>query len=159
MALSTRRNLIIVVAVAAAGLLGFSIINGTSSAQEITVYKTPTCGCCGKWIDHLEEAGFEVVTHDVNDLTGIKNMHKIPPGLRTCHTGLVDGYVVEGHVPAHFVTQLLEQKPDIAGIGVPGMPIGSPGMEGAYNESYDVLAYTRDGRTAVFGHVEGDEGR
>jgi hypothetical protein len=155
----TRRLVIMGVAVAAAVVGGFGLLRDNSSAKEISVYKTPTCGCCGKWVDHLKAAGYEVITHDVNDLTGIKNMHKVPQGLRTCHTGLVDGYVVEGHVPARFVTQLLEQKPDVAGIGVPGMPIGSPGMEGAYNESYDVLAYTKDGRTAVFGHVQGDEGR
>jgi len=86
-------------------------------------------------------------------------MHGVPPGLRTCHTGLIDGYVVEGHVPAEFVTRLLDEKPDIRGIGVPGMPIGSPGMEGPYRESYDVVAYSKTGQTAVFGHVEGDEGR
>ena len=156
---STRKTVIVVVAVAAAAFAGFSVINGSSSAKEILVYKTPTCGCCGKWVEHLEAEGYDVTTQDVNNLTGIKNMHKIPAGLRTCHTGIIDGYVIEGHVPARFVTQLIEQKPDIAGIGVPGMPIGSPGMEGAYNESYDVLAYTKDGRTAVFGHVQGDEGR
>jgi hypothetical protein len=156
---TTRRIVIIGVAVVAAAIVGFGFLKDTSSAKEVLVYKTPTCGCCGKWVDHLKSAGYEVTTQDVNDLTGIKNMHKIPRGLRTCHTGLVDGYVIEGHVPARFVTQLLDQKPDIAGIGVPGMPIGSPGMEGAYNESYDVLAYTADGRTAVFGHVQGDPGR
>ncbi len=156
---TTRKLLIIGVAVAAAVIGGFGFLKDSSSAKEITVYKTPTCGCCGKWVDHLKSAGYDVKTKDLNSLAEIKDTHGIPPGLRTCHTGVVDGYVVEGHVPARFVTQLLEQKPDIAGIGVPGMPIGSPGMEGAYNESYDVLAFTNDGRTAVFGHVQGDPGR
>ena len=155
----TRRSLIAAVAVAVVAVGGFSLIGGTSSAKEVVVYKTPTCGCCGKWVEHLEGAGYKVVVNDVNDLTGIKNMHGVPPGLRTCHTGLIEGYVVEGHVPAEFITRLLEEKPDIRGIGVPGMPIGSPGMEGPYRESYDVVAYSNTGQTAVFGHVEGDEGR
>lgn len=138
--------------------VGFSLFGDQSQAAEVvTVYKTPTCGCCHKWVEHLEANGFEVETHDLDDLTGIKNVHQIPTGVRSCHTALVGGYAVEGHVPAEYVKRLLAEKPDIVGIGVPGMPAGSPGMEGPHSESYDVLAFNNKGRTAVWGHVEADQ--
>jgi len=155
-----KRTLAITAAAVAVAIIGgFGLLRDNSAAQEITVYKTPTCGCCGKWVDHLKAAGYEVTVSNLSDLTEIKNLHGVPMTLRTCHTGIVNGYVVEGHVPARFVTRLIEEKPAIAGIAVPGMPIGSPGMEGPYRESYDVVSFDSRGETAVFGHVEGDEGR
>lgn len=157
---SKSRLLLVVGGALVIALAGFGIFNRQSSASDaVIVYKTPTCGCCGGWIEHLEANGFEVEVNDLDNLTGIKNVHHVPTGMRTCHTGLVGGYVVEGHVPAEFVQRLLDEKPDIEGIGVPGMPIGSPGIEGSYRESYDVLAFNSQGRTAVWGHVEGDPGR
>ena len=124
------------------------------AAAAFTVYKTPTCGCCAKWVDHLREAGFEVETQDLTDLSGVKTRYAIPRALRSCHTGVVEGYVIEGHIPAEHVERLLEERPEgIVGIAVPGMPIGSPGMEGPNPEAYDVLAFDAEGNTEVFARV------
>ena len=113
----------------------------------ITVYKSPTCGCCVKWVDHLEAGGLAVEAIDVENLAWVKKEHGVPPQLASCHTALVDGYVIEGHVPVEDVLRLLEERPDVAGLAVPGMPIGSPGMEGPNPEPYDVLAFTSEGST------------
>jgi len=116
----------------------------------ITVYKSPTCGCCAKWVDHVEEHGFKVVVHDTNELTRVKAMAGVPARLSSCHTAIVDGYVIEGHVPADLIRRLLEERPEVVGLAVPGMPMGSPGMEGPYKDAYDVLAFRRDGTTEVY---------
>lgn len=118
----------------------------------VTVYKSPTCGCCAKWVTHLQENGFEVKTVDMPDVGPQKAQLGLPRALSSCHTAVVDGYVVEGHVPASDVKRLLTERPDVAGIAVPGMPIGSPGMEveGRAAQKYDVIAYTKDGQTSVF---------
>jgi hypothetical protein len=122
-----------------------------AGTPEVIVYKSPTCGCCGKWVDHMREAGFEVTTTDVDDVTPIKRKYGLPPGLGSCHTAVVGGYVVEGHVPAEEVKRLLEEQPDVAGIAVPGMPIGSPGMEqGDRVDSYEIVTFDKDGNTTVF---------
>ena len=119
---------------------------------EVMVYKTPTCGCCEDWIEHLRAEGFTVEVEDQNDLTPLKNMLGIPVRLRSCHTATVGKYLVEGHVPAADIKRLLAEAPQIAGIATPGMPIGSPGMEvpGREAEPYDVLAFDADGRTTVY---------
>lgn len=119
---------------------------------EVTVYKTETCGCCSKWVTHMENAGFKVVAHDVNDLNSIKEKAGLTPGLASCHTALVDGYVVEGHVPASDIKRMLVQRPDILGLTAPGMPQASPGMqpEGLAPKGYDVLTFDKEGYTAVF---------
>ena len=124
--------------------------------ETITVYRSPTCGCCTKWVDHLEAAGFSVEMHEVDDVTPIKRLNGLPPHLASCHTALVGGYLVEGHVPAADVKRLLAEKPRIAGLAVPEMPIGSPGMEvpGVEAVPYDVLAFDSEGRTEVFQHYE-----
>lgn len=121
-----------------------------AAGTEITVYKTSTCGCCTKWVDHLRANGFTVTAIDVTDLVTIKQEHGITQDLASCHTALVDGYVVEGHVPADVIRQLLKERPRIAGIAVPGMPMGSPGMEGSYSEPYDVVAFQPNGGRYVF---------
>jgi hypothetical protein len=121
-----------------------------SDAPEITVFKTPTCGCCGKWVKHLEANGFDVTTKEMDDLSAIKAQNKIKPGLASCHTALVDGYVVEGHVPADVIFRLLKERPAVAGITVPGMPAGSPGMEMGVIQPYEVLTFDADGNTTVF---------
>ena len=118
--------------------------------QQVTVYKTPTCGCCRAWVDHLRGHGFEVVERDSADLAPVKRAHGVPAELESCHTAIVAGYVVEGHVPADLVAKLLTERPDVAGLAVPGMPQGSPGMEGPVKEAYDVLAFQKDGRTTVY---------
>lgn len=116
------------------------------------IYKTPTCGCCAAWVDHVKEAGFRVEVHDMNDVAPVKREHGLPGELASCHTAVVDGYVVEGHVPADVVQRMLREKPAIAGIAVPGMPRGSPGMEvpGGRVDPYDVMAFTKDGSQQVF---------
>ena len=128
-----------------------------ASAQElptVLVYKTPTCGCCNGWIEHLEQAGFTVDARDTRDLMTVKQDAGVPTQLSSCHTAIVDGYVVEGHIPAEHVKSLVADKPDVAGIAVPGMPIGSPGMEGANAQPYQVLSFTRGGEVAVYAEVD-----
>lgn len=122
---------------------------------EITVYKNPNCGCCKNWIDHLRNHGFEVLTKEVSEMRDIKTANAVPAELASCHTALVGGYVIEGHVPAGIIEQLLREHPDIAGLAVPGMPIGAPGMEmqGREPQPYDILAFTKDGKVSVYAHV------
>ncbi len=124
-----------------------------AEAPEMHVFKTATCGCCSLWIDHMREAGFNVVAEDVMDIVAVKRMSGVDPDLHSCHTALIDGYVVEGHVPAGVVAQLLADRPDIAGIAVPGMPMGSPGMEGPNPQPYSVVAFTKDGGRSVYASV------
>lgn len=117
----------------------------------LTVYKSATCGCCKTWMQHMAANGFTVRGVDVDDLNSMKNMSGVPARLRTCHTALVGGYVVEGHVPADLVKKLLAEKPKVAGIAVPGMPIGSPGMEqGDQKDAYEVLLFDKAGKTTVY---------
>jgi hypothetical protein len=115
------------------------------------VYKTPTCGCCGKWVEHVKAAGFAPEVQDLPTLTAVKQSTGVPASLQSCHTAVVDGYVIEGHVPSDVIQQLLKEKPKVAGIAVPGMPIGSPGMEqGSRKDPYDVVAFTAGGATSVY---------
>lgn len=124
---------------------------GSSAPIRITVFKDPNCGCCKSWIEHLRKHGFAVVVRDTSDVSGAKRAGRVPEQLRSCHTAFVNGYVIEGHVPAPDIQRLLSEKPKAAGLAVPGMPVGSPGMEmGARVESYDVVAFNRDGTTRVF---------
>ena len=117
----------------------------------ITVYKTPTCGCCGKWLDHLRANGFKVVSHDVSDTGVIRARYGVPSAMASCHTGLVGDYLVEGHVPADLIRRMLRERPKIAGLAVPGMVAGSPGMEtGGKAQKYDVVAFTKNGKTRVY---------
>jgi hypothetical protein len=126
--------------------------HAVASEGKLVVYKSPTCGCCGAWVDHVRDAGFEVEVHDVMNVYPIKEQHGLPGHLGSCHTTLVNGYVVEGHVPADVIRRLLAERPRIAGIAVPGMPIGSPGMEvpTGRKDPYDVIAFTREGSISVF---------
>jgi hypothetical protein len=118
---------------------------------EVQIYKTATCGCCSRWADHMEDAGFRVRVQDVTDLAPYKGKGGVPASLEACHTAFVGGYVIEGHVPAEAVKRLLQEKPKIAGLVVPGMPIGSPGMEmGSRKEPYAILALDKDGKTSVY---------
>lgn len=121
-------------------------------STPVTVYKSPTCGCCGKWVEHLRENGFEVETVDVNAMTSVKESLGVPRSMHSCHTAQVGGYVIEGHVPAEDIRRLLQQRPPIAGLAVPGMPIGSPGMEGPNPQAYDVIAFDAQGGANVFSH-------
>lgn len=116
----------------------------------LVVYKTPSCGCCKGWVKAMENAGFKVEVHDLADLSSIKHAAGVPSALEACHTARIGGYVVEGHVPAEDIRRLLANRPDIAGIATPGMPVGSPGMEGPYKDRYDVVTFDGSGRTTVF---------
>ena len=127
-------------------------LTGAAAAElpTMTVWKSPWCGCCGKWVAHMQAAGFKVVTKEVKALDKVKRLAGIPEPLQSCHTAEVGGYKIEGHVPAPDVKRLLKAKPKVDGLAVPGMPSGSPGMENGERDPYDVLAFTRDGRTEVF---------
>lgn len=114
------------------------------------VYKTPSCGCCKGWVKAMETSGFKVEVHDLDDLAATKHAAGVPDELQACHTARIGGYVVEGHVPAADIRRLLAERPDVAGIAVPGMPMGSPGMEGAYKDRYDVVTFGGNGRQTVF---------
>lgn len=123
---------------------------GAATRQTIRVHKNPGCGCCDKWAEHVRAAGFEVVVEEDPALDEFRNRLGVPAGLRSCHTGLLGDYVVEGHVPADLIRRMVDEKPAIAGIAVPGMPMGSPGMEGPSSQRYQVLAFRKDGRTSVY---------
>jgi len=121
-----------------------------ASARTIKVYKDANCGCCKEWVKHLEQNGFTVEVMDMPDLSAVKTKYGVSPQLQACHTAVIGDYVVEGHVPADLIVKMLNEKPAIAGLAVPGMPAGSPGMEGATKERYDVLTFDRAGRTTVY---------
>ncbi len=120
----------------------------------VLVYKSPTCGCCNGWIDHLRAAGFTVDARNTTDIMPVKLESGVPVQMSSCHTAIIDGYVVEGHVPADQVKRLLAERPDLAGIAVPGMPTGSPGMEGPNARPYEVLSFTHSGEAAVYAVVD-----
>lgn len=120
-------------------------------ATEVTVYKSPTCGCCQKWVEHMKANGFTVKAIDTEDVVKHKIANGVPYELGSCHTAIVGGYTIEGHVPAGDIKRLLKGRPPVRGLAVPGMPIGSPGMEqGAHKDKYDVLTFDKQGKTSVY---------
>lgn len=131
---------------------------GAAEAGEVVVYKSPTCGCCKGWIAHLESEGFDAEGVDIAayaELNEKKIEHGVPGNLASCHTARVGGYTIEGHVPAEVVERLLRERPDdIVGLSVPGMPIGSPGMEGPNPEVYQVIAFDAEGNQRVYETVD-----
>lgn len=120
------------------------------SAPRIEVYKNASCSCCGGWVDHLRQNGFEVSSHDVDDVSANRKKLGMPERLGSCHTARVDGYVIEGHVPAADIKRLLKDKPKALGLAVPSMPAGSPGMESPRPVPYDTLLVERNGSTSVY---------
>lgn len=120
----------------------------------VTVYKSPYCGCCEGWVDHMRAHGYPVTTFDMEDLQSVKTTARVPTALESCHTAVVDGYTIEGHVPADAVDRLLAERPAIQGLAVPGMPAGSPGMEGGDPQPYDVMSFDKAGSSAVFMSVD-----
>ncbi len=118
--------------------------------QKIDVFKSPTCGCCENWITHVRASGLTPTTTNLDDMTPVKTKYHVPPALQSCHTAIIGGYVIEGHVPAADIKRLLEVRPAIAGLAVPGMVSGSPGMEGPNPRPYDVVAFDKQGKTRVF---------
>ncbi|MFE8070237.1 DUF411 domain-containing protein [Marinobacteraceae bacterium S3BR75-40.1] len=123
---------------------------GAFAQSPITVYKTPWCGCCEGWITHLRENGFEPEVHDTQTINSIKEKVGLTRNLASCHTAFIGDYVIEGHVPARDIQRLLEEKPEAKGLAVPGMPMGSPGMEGPRSDRYAVLLFNEAGQTRVF---------
>jgi hypothetical protein len=117
----------------------------------VTVYHSPDCRCCGGWIDHLKAQGFEVKDFLTPEIEGVKQEYNVPAHLTSCHTAIIDGYVIEGHVPADDIKRLLQEKPKLLGLSVPQMPMGTPGMEiGNQKDPFTVFSFDRKGRSAVF---------
>jgi hypothetical protein len=130
---------------------GVALADDSGLLQPLTVYKTPTCGCCSAWIDYMREEGFTVTAHDLTDLSAIKTRHGLRDArLASCHTAIIDGYLIEGHVPADDVRRLLRERPPVIGLTAPGMPMLSPGMNSREPRDYDVLSFDSDGNIAVF---------
>ena len=133
-----------------------ALLSGPTFAQRpaatVQVYKSPTCGCCANWVKHLQQHGFKTEVTETDSLAEIKAKNKIPERVQSCHTAVVDGYVIEGHVPAPDVQRLLKERPAVIGLAVPGMPIGSPGMEvpNMKPQSYDVIAFDKQGQLKVY---------
>lgn len=122
-----------------------------AAGEEVVMYKDPNCGCCGKWAEHMRANGFAVKEVPSARMDLVKRDAGVPQALGSCHTAKVGGYVVEGHVPAADVRRMLDEKPAISGVSAPGMPLGSPGMEGPYAaERYDVVSFDAEGETEIF---------
>ncbi len=147
-----RRQLITGLLCATTGL-ATGLARSQTGVPQVEVWKDPNCGCCGDWVQHLVDNGFSVRIHDVGNTAARKRLG-MPDALGSCHTARVAGYVIEGHVPAREIQRLLREKPDALGLAVPGMPVGSPGMDGAIygnrRDPYDVLLVARDGSTRVY---------
>ena len=139
-----------VVAAAAVSVVGATFAQ--KPAPTVEVYKSPTCGCCANWVKHLQQHGFTTRVTDSPDMATIKTQRGVPAAVQSCHTAVVDGYVLEGHVPAADVQRLLKERPAMTGLAVPGMPVGSPGMEmqGTPAQKYDVVLFDKQGQTKVF---------
>jgi hypothetical protein len=149
------RPLTLAVSIVFISSLGLALAAQQQSAAgtKVVVYKSPTCGCCSNWIAHLRSNGFQVEANDVADaqLRAVGASAGVTDDLSSCHTAKVGGYTVEGHVPAADIQRMLKEKPAIAGIAAPGMPMGSPGMEqGGMKQAYDVIAFTKDGKKTVY---------
>ncbi|MHB1428671.1 MAG: DUF411 domain-containing protein [Rhodocyclaceae bacterium] len=134
-------------------LLVISLLGASAAMAQATVvevFKSPYCGCCGKWVEHLQQNGFKVNAHDVEDVPAVRQKLGMPDRLGSCHTAKIGGYVVEGHVPATDIQRLLKEKPKALGLSVPSMPPGSPGMESSKPIPYQTLLVQSDGSTRVF---------
>jgi hypothetical protein len=145
-------------AIAAAAAIALSAGGAAPGAQQkaaakpsVTVYKSATCGCCSGWVAHMRQNGFDVKAVDVDDIEVPKKTYGVPPAASSCHTSLVGGYVIEGHVPADAVMRLLRERPNVSGLAVRGMPLGTPGMEmGGQKDPYVIATFDKAGRTAVY---------
>jgi hypothetical protein len=142
-------------------LIGSAAVSSVAGARAeagttVEVWKNPNCGCCTGWVDHLRRNGFDVTVRETTEMQAVKSKFGVPAELSSCHTAEVAGYVVEGHVPARAITRLLDEKPDGLGLAVPGMPIGSPGMEGGTPEIYEVILFGKRAPLS-FGQFKGDQ--
>jgi hypothetical protein len=132
------------------GAAPVSRVTAGEKKPVITVYKDAGCGCCKSWVAHLIKHGYRVDAKDTPDMTEVKRALGVPDALTACHTAVVNGYLIEGHVPASDIARLLKEKPKVAGLAVPGMPMGSPGMEGPHAQHYQVLSFDKAGNTKIF---------
>jgi hypothetical protein len=124
---------------------------------DIVVYRSPSCGCCGKWLEHLKQNNFNVKDIVTDNVQAIKDKYGVSKEMASCHTAIVDGYVVEGHVPANDIKTLMKTKTKVVGIAVPGMPAGTPGMEmGGKKEPYNVMSFDRENHYQIFNSYKGD---
>lgn len=141
-----------------AALIGAMSVHLAAAAAGpvINVYKSAFCGCCTEWVKHLEANGFTVHARNVENPSDYREKYGIPNALGSCHTGVVQGYALEGHVPAAEIKRLLAEKPKARGLAVPAMPMGSPGMEGPRKDAYDVLLVGTDGRHSTYQHYNGN---
>lgn len=144
-----RTSVIAVLTATVLGVAGYLALGAETRAEEATLYKTPQCGCCESYVDYLRDNGFTVTVTPTHDLSLIKRQHGVPERLDGCHTMLVDGYVVEGHVPLTPLDRLLAERPDIRGISLPGMPLGSPGMGGTKTGPFTIYEIA-DGAPEVY---------
>ena len=142
----SRRRLLTLLGVAP---LGVGLPATAETLPEVVVHRDPSCGCCGAWAEHLRRAGFPVKIVETGDINAIKQRLGVPADLISCHTAEVGGYAVEGHVPEGAIRRLLAERPQAAGLAVPGMPIGSPGMEGGAPETYEVILFGQQGRRVL----------
>lgn len=154
MSFLTRRALTFGLAAATVG----AAVRSVAAAPQIIVSKDPSCGCCSRWVEHLRSAGFVTQVREISDLEPLKRRLGIPAALASCHTAEVDGFVIEGHVPASAIRRLLAERPSAIGLAVPGMPVGSPGMEvpGSRNETYEVILFGPTGKR-VFARYQGTQ--
>lgn len=156
-----NKSVIVLASTLLIAVAGLFIVISPKSGGEMTrmvVYQDPNCGCCGQWIEHVRAAGIEVEVRKTSDMQQVKRQNGMARNLQSCHTGMIDGYIVEGHVPAEDVLRMLEERPEIKGLSVPGMPIGSPGMEQgdpADYQAFDVVAFDGRGEMTRYRRVEG----
>ena len=144
----TRRSALITIASLLQARVAFA-----AQKPLITVHKDPNCGCCSGWVQHLQKAGFGTKVFDTKDIDGVKKRLGVPDDLAACHTAEVAGYVIEGHVPAAALSRFLAERPNARGLAVPGMPTGSPGMEGGKPEKYDVVLFGPDGQRTYMSFI------
>ena len=149
-----KRRTLLQAALIGAALPLASIGLHAAGKPQITVYKTPGCSCCCEWIVHLEKNGFAVVANDVPGTEPYRERFGVPRSLASCHTGVIDGYAIEGHVPAEEIKRLIAEKPKARGLSVPGMPVGSPGMEvrGERRDAFDVVLFDESGKREIYRH-------
>ncbi len=146
----SRRDLLARSAAVLLGTIPLRLVQAQAGKTPMMVYKDPGCGCCEKWVGLMRQAGFEVSVRDTTNMDPIKQRYHVPAALVSCHTALTGGYVIEGHVPADLIRKLLKEKPAVVGLTVPGMVTGSPGMEGATREAYQVLTFDQAAKTTVY---------
>jgi len=133
------------------GVWDAPVASSKDTTKEIVVYRSPTCGCCSKWLAHLKKHGFTVQDNVLDDMQQIKDRYGVNQSLASCHTAIIDGYIVEGHVPASDIVTMLKDKPDIKGLAVPGMVVGTPGMEmGDQKAPFKVIAFDKDGHMTLY---------